>query len=155
MILALRRDTKGTDCILGILEIDGKKLNTLEPPWVPHPTGGRAGAPYVSCVPAGVYRVEPYKRPCGERAWILSSPELGVFQLPFEIPREQRGKARSLITIRAAHYAYDAIDGIGIGLNRVKTSVGWKLERSLDAMNILRTVVNGTLDLTLRIEDAA
>jgi hypothetical protein len=155
VILALRRDTKGTDCTLGILEIDGKKLNTLEPPWIPHPGGGRAGAPFVSCVPAGVYRVEPYKRPCGERAWILSSPELGVFQLPFEIPREQRGKARSLVTIRAANYAYDAIDAIGIGMNRVKTSVGWKLERSLDAMNILRTVVNGSLDLTLRIEDAA
>jgi hypothetical protein len=155
VILALRRDTKAPDCFLGVLQIEDKKLHTLEPPWIPDPAGGKAGAPFISCVPAGLYKIESHKRPCGERAWILSSPELGVYQLPFQIPREQRGKARALVTIRAANYAYDAIDAIGIGTNRVKTNIGWKLERSLDAMNILRTVVNGTLDLALRIEDAA
>jgi hypothetical protein len=155
VILAIERDTRGPDYTLGILHVEGKKLHTIEPPWVPSPTGGRAGAPFISCVPAGLYKIEPYKRPCGERAWILSSPELGVYQLPFEVPREQRGRARSLVTIRAANYAYDAVDAIGVGTARVKTNVGWKLERSLDALNILRTVVNGTLDLTLRIEDAS
>lgn len=154
MILALRRDTKGPDCILGILEVQDKKLHTLEPPWVPHPAGGKAGAPFISCIPAGIYRLEPHKRPCGERAWILSSPELGVFRLPFEVPREQREKARSLVTVRAANYAYDAVDAIGVGCARIKTQLGWKLERSLDAMNILRTLINSTLDITLRIEDA-
>ena len=155
MILALKREPPGPDCILGILHVESKKLHTIEPTWVPSPTGGKAGAPFISCVPAGVYKIEPFKRPCGERAWILSSPELGVFQLPFEVPRDQRGRARTLVTIRAANYAYDAIDAIGVGMSRVKTAVGWKLERSLDAMNVARTVINGALDLTLRIEDAA
>jgi hypothetical protein len=155
VILALKRDTKASDCILGVLTVGDHKLFTIEPPWIPNPNGGRAGAPYVSCVPAGLYKVEPFKRPCGERAWILSSPELGVFQLPFEVPREQRPRARTLVMIRAANYAYDAVDAIGVGVNRVKTNVGWKLERSLDALNVLRTCINGCLELSLRIEDAA
>src|SRR3990167_5692037 len=92
--------------------------------------------------------------PSGERAYIVSNPQLGVVQLPWNVPKTQREMLRSRVTIRAANYAFEAVDAIGVGMQRVKTSMGWKLERSLDAMNILRTTINSTLDLTLVIEDA-
>jgi hypothetical protein len=154
MMLTLRRDTTDPEATLGVLEVDGKKLFTIERAWVPHPAGGPAGAPYVSRVPAGVYKLEHFKMPSGEKAYVISNPVAGVHQLPFHVPRTQRNLVRSRVTIRAANYADEAVDAIGVGLQRVKTSLGWKLERSLDAMNVLRTTVNSTLDLTLVIEDA-
>lgn len=154
MILTIRREPSAPDATIGTLEVVGKKLFTIEPGWVPHPAGGPAGAPYVSRVPAGTYRMEPFKMPSGEKAYVISNPVAGVFALPFQIPKPQRGMLRSRVTIRAANYAFEAVDAIGVGLERTKTSMGWKLERSLDALNILRTVVNQTLDLTLVIEDA-
>src|SRR6185436_15451706 len=126
MILALRRDTSGPDCTLGVLEVDGKKLHTIEPPWIPHPSGGQAGAHFISRIPPGVYKVEPFKMPSGEKAYILSNPGLGVFQLPFHVPRPQRETARARITIRAANYAFEADNAIGVGMQRVKTQMGWK-----------------------------
>jgi len=150
----LRRDISNPEATLGVLEIEGgKKLHTIEPPWIEHPAGGPAGAPYVSRIPAGAYRLEPFKLPSGEKGYILSNPQLGVFQLPWNIPKPQREALRSRITIRAANYAFEAVDAIGVGCERTKTAVGWKLERSLDALNILRTTINSAIDLTLVIED--
>jgi hypothetical protein len=91
--------------------------------------------------------------PSGEKAYVISNPVAGVHALPFQIPKTQREILRSRVTIRAANYAFEAIDAIGVGMERTKTSVGWKLERSLDALNVLRTTINQTLDLTLVIED--
>lgn len=153
MMLTLRRDTSTPDAVLGTLQVGDKKLHTIERPWKPHPNGGPAGAPYESCVPIGVYRVEPFKMPSGEKSYVLSNPAAGVYKLPFEIPKPQREQLRSRVTIRAANYSFEAVDAIGIGVERTKTSVGWKVERSLDAMNILRTMIDRALDLTLIIED--
>jgi len=153
MMLTLRRDTSTPDAILGTLQIGDKKLFTIEKPWKPHPNGGPAGAPYESCVPPGVYRMEPFKHPSGEKSYVLSNPAAGVYKLPFEIPKPQRDQLRSRVTIRAANYSFEAVDAIGIGVERTKTSVGWKVERSLDAMNILRTMIDRALDLTLVIEE--
>lgn len=153
MMLTLRRDTSAPDAVLGTLEVNGKKLFTIERPWKPHPEGGPAGAPYVSCVPTGIYRMEPFKMPSGEKAYVISNPVAGVYALPFQIPKPQREMLRSRVTIRAANYAHEAVDAIGVGLDRTKTSAGWKLERTLDALNILRTTINSALDLTLVIED--
>lgn len=152
MMLTLRRDTSTPEAVLGILIIGDKRLHTIERPWVPHPDCP-AGAPYLSCVPLGVYRLEPFKMPSGEKSYVLSNPAAGVYKLPFEAPKTQRGQVRSRVTIRAANYAFEAIDGIGLGMERVKTSVGWKVERSLDAMNVARTTINQALDLTLVIEE--
>lgn len=153
MMLTLRRDTSSPEATLGVLEVGQHKLHTIEPPWVPHPNGP-AGSPYVSRVPAGVYKVEPFKMPSGEKAYVLSNPVAGVFRMPFDIPKPRRAELRSRVTIRAANYAFEAVDAIGVGVERTKTSVGWKVERSLDAMNVLRTVIDRALDLTLVIEEA-
>lgn len=75
--------------------------------------------------------------------------------MPFEIPKLRKDACRARVTIRAANYAFEAVDAIGVGTNRVKTQLGWKLERSLDGMNIVRTVLGTTLDIQLLIEGAA
>lgn len=154
MMLTLRRDVSTPEATLGVLEVEGKKLFTIEPPWIPHPDGGPAGALFVSRVPPGIYRMEHFKMPSGEKAYVISNPTAGVHALPFQINKPQRGMLRSRVTIRAANYAFEAVDAIGVGMERTKTSVGWKLERSLDALNVLRTTINSALDLTLVIEDA-
>lgn len=153
MILSLRRDTSSPDCIVGVLSIGDKKIHTIEPPWVPNPAGGKAGAPFVSCLPAGTYRLEPFKLPSGERGYVVSNPQMDVYKTPFEVPKPRKEACRSRVTIRAANYAFDAVDAIGVGLQRLKTQQGWKLEKSIDALNVIRTTLNGTLDLTLVIED--
>jgi hypothetical protein len=154
MMLTLRRDTSAPDATLGVLEVQGKRLFTIERGWVEHPEGGPAGAPYVSRIPPGQYRLEAFKLPSGEKGYILSNPANGVFRMPFDVPKEQRDRVRARVTIRAANYAFEAVDAIGVGMQRVKTPLGWKLERSLDAMNTLRTVIDKALDLQLLIEES-
>lgn len=154
MMLTLRRDTSNQDAVLGVLEVAGNKLHTLEKPWVENPNGGKGGAQFVSCLPPGIYRLEPFKLPSGERGYVVSNPNLDVFKMPFEIPKQKQTAARARVTIRAANYAFDAVDAIGVGMQRTKTPHGWKLERSLDAVNVLRTTINGALDLQLVIEEA-
>jgi len=155
MMLTLKRDTVAPDCVLGTLTIgDSHKLYTIEKPFVPNAHGGKAGAPFISCLPAGVFRLEPHKLPSGERVYIVSNSALDVFQMPYEVPKSRNGACRSRVTIRAANYAFEAIDSIGVGTERVKTKLGWKLERSLDAMNQVRTILGSTFDLQLVIEDS-
>lgn len=152
-MLTLKRDTVAPDCILGTLTVGPHKLYTIEKPFVPNEHGGKAGAPFISCVAAGVYRIEPHKLPSGERTYILSNPSADVFMMPYEIPKSRNGACRARVTIRAANYAFEAVDGIGVGTERCKTKLGWKLERSLDAMNQIRTILGMTFDLQLLIED--
>ena len=149
MNLFLTREQYLADCTLGVLSAGPHKIFTLEPPWLAGP--GRGGVHHYSCVPVGSYRVRPYARPSGEKVWLLSNAALDVFELPAD--GKLRDGARSLVMIHAAVYPHDVIDGIGVGTNRMKTSLGWMLENSRDAMNRLRTAVGSTLDLTLVIGD--
>jgi hypothetical protein len=151
MILTLTRDQFLSDCTLGLIELCGKKFFTIERPWEAHPAG-RAGMEYRSCVPEGNYRLVPYTRPCGEKTFALSNPQTDVYQTPFEVPRERRGIARSLILIHAADYVHDVCGGIGVGLGRTREQYGWVITSSRDAMNQIRTLVAHKFDLTLIIQ---
>lgn len=151
MILTLTREQFLNDCTLGLMEVSGKKFFTIERPWEAH-TVGRAGVEHRSCVPDGSYRLVPYTRPSGEKTFALSNTQLDVYQSPFEVPRERRGIARSLILIHAADYVHDVLGGIGIGLSRAREQHGWVITSSRDAMNQIRTLVAHRFDLTLIIQ---
>ena len=151
MILTLTRDQFLTDCTLGLMEVSGKKFFTIERPWEPHPTG-RGGVEHRSCVPEGSYRLVPWTRPSGEKTFALSNPQIDVYQTPFDVPREKRGIARSLILIHAADYVHDVLGGIGAGLDRKREGSGWVITSSRDAMNQIRTLVAHKFDLTLIIQ---
>lgn len=152
MILSLRREVSGPDCTVGVLEVNGKKIYTIERGWVANPAGGKAGAHFISCLPKGTYRLEPFKFPSGEKGYVVSNPQMDVYKTPFDVPKPRKEACRATVAIRTAHYAHEAVDAIGVGLRRIKTAHGWKLEHSLDALNVIRTTLNGSLDLTLVIE---
>lgn len=151
MILTLTREQFLTDCTLGLIEVAGKKFFTIERPWEAHPAA-RGGVEYRSCVPEGSYRLIPWTRPSGEKTFALSNPQIDVYQTPFDVPRERRGIARSLILIHAADYVHDVLGGIGIGLGRKSEQYGWVVLQSRDAMNQIRTLVAHRFDLTLIIQ---
>lgn len=151
MILTLHREQYLADCTLGLLEVSGKKFFTIERPWEPHLVG-RGGTEHRSCVPEGNYRLIPWTRPSGEKAFALSNPQLDIYQGPFDIPRDRIGIARSLILIHAADYVHDVLGGIGPGLARSREPWGWIVTSSKDAMNQIRTLVAHKFDLTLIIE---
>jgi len=47
---------------------------TIEQPW-------RDNRRFESCIPEGRYRMRTWTRPSGAKVWILSNPELNVFEL--------------------------------------------------------------------------
>lgn len=52
--LILKRIDSSSECVLGVLELDGKEIcKTLELPWRDNQKG-------ISCIPAGEYKLSPY-----------------------------------------------------------------------------------------------
>lgn len=152
--MELRRDPEHyPDCTLGVLTVlgFGTRLQTIERPWVPNAHGGKSGAKYESCIAEGTYNVQRHLRPSGERAWALVNHELDVFYLPSEVPRGRERAARTLVLIHAGNYVYDVIGCVAVGMARAKTRDGWMIERSREAMNVLRTMLGETYDVKLRI----
>lgn len=153
ILMFLKRDTKTTKECVGTLTVGSLRLQTIERPWVPHPNGGKAGAKFISCVPPGLYRVERFRRPSGERALILSAPELGVYGLPENVPTGQEQLVRTLCLIHTANFSYEVNGCIGPGLTRSKTPEWWMVANSREAMNRLRSAVGTDLEIKLRIEE--
>lgn len=151
MLITLHREQYLPDCTLGLLEVSGKKFFTIEKPWR-QSEAGRGGVEHYSCVPEGEYRMVPWTRPSGEKTFALSNPQLDVYQRPFDVPRDKRSIARSLILIHAADYVHDVLGGIGPGLGRSRDPDGWVVTSSRDAMNQIRTLVAHKFDLTLIIQ---
>lgn len=104
---------------LGILIADGLRLATIEEAWKPDPDGPggqkREGALVESCVPDGIYRLEPHTGTKQKNVWALVNHELGVYHWPADMPTGQKfGRFGVLI-----HVANDTlgIEGcIGLGL---------------------------------------
>lgn len=160
LLMLLVRDTFTTEETLGVMTIFERRLQTIEKPWIPNANPlGKAGAPFISCIPPGLYKVERFTRPSGEKALILSAPDLGVYQKPWDIP-PALGKAgtpeclaRALCLVHAANWAHELHGCIGPGFDRKKESNGWMVRRSREAMNLIRTVIGSELDIKLKIEE--
>lgn len=155
LILELRRDPNfRDDCTLGVLTVLGfpTRLQTIERPWVLNPLGGKSGAKYESCVAEGTYNLTRHLRPSGEKAWALVNHELDVYYLPSDVPKGREKMTRTLVLIHAGNYVHDVVGCIAPGMARTKTREGgWMVERSREAMNVLRTMVGETYDVKLRI----
>lgn len=144
MQLTLTRDTPHADLWLGVIECAGRKFQALEP---------------ADCLPPGVYRVRQHSTPSGEQCFALVSPQLGVYQHPYEIPPTRKAVARSRALIRAGEYYWDAYGGIILGKSRVLDTVRgfdcnlrtWKMTETKSAMNELRTLIGIKFDIELTI----
>ena len=156
--LRLTRELMTPDCCRGALEVlsaDGEvisRLFTIEKPWIAHPDGGRAGAPFKSCIDFGTYSLSPYVRPNLDKVWVLSNPALDVFELDTGIPPARKGKGRFLILIHIANRARDVVGCIGPGRSwRTEGNGTVMVTSSRDAMRDLHEALDGRRQLEIEI----
>jgi Family of unknown function (DUF5675) len=159
--LRLTREVMNASCCRGKLEVldsDGEVVQTLftiEKPWLPNSSGGRAGEPFKSCVSEGTYALTPFVRPNGDKVWMLSNPDLDVFKLDTDIPPDRKGKGRFLILIHVANRARDVVGCIGPGKTaRTDPDGTLMVTSSRDAMKDLHKRLDGRRNLEIEIVNA-
>lgn len=85
---------------------DGEFLcDTVERPWLNNMNN-------ISCVPAGMYDIEPFTRPNGDKAYLLVNEDIGVYRYASDRPM---GKGRYLCLIHKANWMTDVEGCIGPG----------------------------------------
>jgi hypothetical protein len=125
-----RHQPKPELCTLGRLIVNGRGFDSLE---------AGDGAIF----PAGTYRVEPRTCDAFGQHWALVNLSCGAYSDPAH---------GALFLLRSGGMACDLFSAIGIGKARARMPSGeWVLKESRSAINELRTVINGSLDVTLEI----
>lgn len=149
--LTLNRDYFTSYCILGVLsEPGGRKWFTVEKPWVAS-SGHLCGDKGQSCVPLGDYKIYPYTSDAHVNVWALSAPMLDVCIGEDDVPPHKRGIARTRCLIHPANWASELRGCIAPGKERAKENGTWMVKRSRDAINELRGILNGNMDIRLSI----
>jgi hypothetical protein len=149
MKLTLIRSTGDSERTTGILYVGERTFATIERPWIPHPDGP-GGMQRKSCVPKGVYRVEPWNSVNFPQTYIITNPELGVYRQPFDIPKGQAW-GRSAILIHVANRVKDIIGCIGVGMEHGQLGGEPAVLRSVMAMRELNKILNrGTHTLEIQ-----
>jgi hypothetical protein len=143
---------------LEVLDADGEisqTLFTIEKPWIPSSTGGKAGEPFRSCVSEGTYSLSPFVRPNGDKVWMLANPDLEVFKLDTDIPPGLKGRGRFLILIHVANRARDVVGCIGPGKTaRTEADGSLMVTSSREAMKDLHKRLDGRRNLEIEIINA-
>jgi hypothetical protein len=121
--LLLVRDHLADSCTLGKLSFSTPAqdftCNTIERPWIPSPLA-RGGLSGKSCVPRGVYNLEPHHSEQHPHTWALVNPDLDVIH--YEDRRVPN--ARCLVLIHVANLARELRGCIGVGRTRTTDSEG-------------------------------
>lgn len=112
MIVELERFAYLDDCTRGVLKIGHQSFQTIERPWIKN-NESAGGLPFESCVPDGTYRLRAYVRPSGKKAFILSNPDLGVYEQAEDRPFDN---GRYLILIHPGNSTADVVGCIAPGL---------------------------------------
>ncbi len=150
--LELFRDYRDPGCTLGIVESFGRRLQTLERPWVPSPNSV-AGTKGVSCIAPGRYRLERHNSEAHPNVWALVNPSLDVYHFEHEVPRDRSGKARTAVLIHSANWAEELRGCIAPGKERLRQGKVWCVQRSRDALNEFRNILAGKIDVWLTINE--
>ena len=138
MNLTLERFSYAPEDTEGVLTVGNFVLATMERPWIPW--DARGGKPFASCIPDGEYILDPWTRPNRGDVYILSNPELGVYRLKDDRPREF---GRYLVLMHVANYVGDIVGCVGPGTRRtvMKNRKTGKYERAVassgEAMKII------------------
>ena len=136
MNLLLKRFAYLNDCTRGALYVGNEVFQTVERPWIRNPDGA-GGLPFESCIPDGTYNLSPYTRPSGKKAFILSNPELGVWQQDEDRTHSEWG--RYLVLIHPGNTVEDVVGCIAPGLTGYDKTVG----SSRNAMLKLHELLGG------------
>ncbi len=134
MNIELERFAYLDDCTRGVLRVGNHSFQTIERPWVRNPDGA-GGTPFESCIPDGSYRLRPYTRPSGKKAFILSNPDLGVWEQDGD--RIQTSWGRYLILIHPGNTVDDVVGCIAPGLTGSDRSVGSSRAAMLKMLELL------------------
>jgi len=140
MKLTLLRSTGDSERTTGILQVNGQIFATIERPWLPN-AAGPGGMPQMSCVPPGVYRVDPWHSHNFPETYILTNPDLGVYRQPGDIPKGQTW-GRSAILIHVANFVRNVIGCIGVGMEHGELAGEPAVLRSIMAMRELNRLLN-------------
>lgn len=126
----VRTKTQPTTCMLGSIYLGGVLVWTLERPWVASGThiGGMPGR---SCVPPGIYRLEPHNSEAHPQTFALVNEKLGVSHW-------NKPGMRSCVLIHPANYVSELRGCIALGMERVHTAQGWTLTNSRVAQALLK-----------------
>ena len=149
MKLTLVRSTGDAERTTGIMQVNGQVFATIERPWIPSPDGP-GGMRRKSCVPPGVYQVAPWHSVNFPETYIITSPDLGVYRQPGDIPKGQEW-GRSAILIHVANRVRDVIGCIGLGMEHGQLGGEPAALRSVMAMRELNKILNRgrhTLEIT-------
>ena len=119
-----------------MLHVGNDTFQTIERPWVRN-SDGAGGTPFESCVPDGTYQLRHYTRPSGKQAFILSNPDLGVWEQ--DADRSNTAWGRYLVLIHPGNTTADVVGCIAPGLTGSDKSVG----SSRNAMLKLHELLNG------------
>lgn len=146
MIINMERFAYLDDCTRGELFVGDHKFQTVERPWVKNPEAP-GGMPFKSCVPDGEYRVRTFVRPSGEKVFILSNPDLGVYEQEMDMPEPGRG--RYLILIHVGNNVEDVVGCIAPGMSGDVKNV-WNSRKAMESLRELLEGYEHTLKITPR-----
>jgi hypothetical protein len=138
--MKLIRSSGDSERTTGILQANGVSFATIERPWIAHPDGP-GGMPRKSCVPPGVYQVQPWNSPNFPETYILVNNVLGVYLQPNLIPPKQTW-GRAAILMHVANRVRDVIGCIGVGMERGEIAGEPAVLRSVAAMRELNRILN-------------
>ena len=122
MNLTLARHNDNGLRTYGDLIVGPANFKTIELPWIKAPSPWWRSIPCgvkgSSCVPTGQYELVPHRSSKHGRTFALRNPALWIYYTEAEIPKAQRGIARSFCLIHAANYADELAGCIAPGLKR-------------------------------------
>lgn len=138
--MTLHRSTGDAERTLGTLQAGDATFATVERPWLPHPDGP-GGMSRKSCVPAGVYQVQPWHSQHFPETYILVNNALGVYLQPNLIPPGQKW-GRAAILMHVANRVSEVIGCIGVGKELGEIGGEPAVLRSVAAMRELNKILN-------------
>lgn len=146
LIERLASDRTSEVGVFGRLSVDGKPFGvTCEQPW-------RDNAKGRSCVPAGDYELRPWDSDKYGAVVVLVNPDLMVYANEHDVPKQERGVARSACLIHAANWPHQLQGCVAVGnkiINIPPNGLGITDSRSMLAK--LRTLWGDRRWLTLSI----
>lgn len=143
------------NCTLGRLLAGDRMLATLEEPWLRNPKGP-GGQRHLdgkeSCVPDGEYKLSPHNGARFKNVYRLANPDLGVWDMPDQVPSPYYG--RSAVLIHSGNTTDDIIGCILVGMLHGRLDGKHAVLRSGEALDTLRAVL-GRAPHTLTIRPTA
>lgn len=138
--MLLTRSPGDAERTLGTLRVGDVTFSTIERPWIEN-AKGPGGMPRESCVPPGIYQVQPWNSVHFPATYILINNALGVYMQPNLIPPGQKW-GRSAILMHIANRVKDVIGCIGVGMEHGAIAGEPAVLRSVAAMRELNKLLN-------------